>query len=284
MHGTVAAGCVGQPRRSTPRHVPPTSKGRHAVSAATTPATGRRAARGAASQREDNWQAVTGLDGVVSPPPPPQIPPARRGMVIVPGAGAASVPASANAGGRDATDASVLALAGTEEAAAALCGFANRQGYAPSPSPAVGATWLTGTAATAAAPTAATNRASNTPGAPLREADQPSEAGKCERGVAAADGGAAPAAWQPAPIQEAPVAVAQRAVQHSSATSTGCTTASVGARSSAAVGYAPFPAARSPATEPRGIAAQRRRFCRMAAFAGRATTAAPANKRRRFAA
>jgi len=62
----------------------------------------------------------------------------------------------------------------------------------------VGAAWSTGTAATAAAPTAATNRRSNTPGAPLRVAEWPSEAGKGERGVAAADGGAAPAARQPA--------------------------------------------------------------------------------------
>ena len=145
----------------------------------------------------------------------------------------------------------MLALSVAEEAAAAFCASARRRGYAPSPSAAVGAVWWTGTAATAVTPTAATNRESNTPDAPLRVADQPYEARKGERDVAAAEGGAAPAARQPAPRQAAPVAVAQRTVPRSGATSAGCTTASVRAGARAVVGYAPFPAARSPALKPR---------------------------------
>jgi len=137
---------------------PPTNKGRHAVSAPTTPATGRRAARSAAPQRGDDRPAVTGLGGVVSPTQPLQMPPAGGGMVVAPGAGAASVPASANDEGRDATGASVLALAGVEEAAAAFYASSHRRGHTPSPSVAVAAARSTGTAATAAAPTAATNR------------------------------------------------------------------------------------------------------------------------------
>jgi len=271
--GGVRWGSQGVPRPGTP---PPTNKGRHAVSADTTAATGRRAARGAAPQREDDKRAVTGLGGVVSPPSPPQMPPAGGGMVIATGTGAAFVPSSANAGGHDVKGASVLALAGAEEAAPAICASANSRGYAPSPSAAVGAAWSTGTAATDAAPTAATNRGSNTPGAPLRVAYQPAEAGKGERGVAAAYGGAAPAARQPAPLQSAPVAVAHRAVLRSAATSAVCSKASVGAGARAAVGYAPSPAARSPAPEPRGNAAQRRRLRGVAAVAGRKTAAAPA--------
>ena len=86
------------------------------------------------------------------------------------------------------------------------------------------------------------------------------------------------------PLQSAPVAVAQRAVPRSAATSAGCTMASVGAGARAAVGYAPFPAPRSPAPKPRENAAQGRRFCGVAAVAGRATAAAPATKRGGFAA
>ena len=121
-------------------------------------------------------------------------------MIFAPWAGAACVPASANAGGRDAMGVFVLALAGAEEVAAALCACANRQGYTPSPSVAMPAARSTGTAATATPPTAATNGGSNTPGTPLEVADQPAAAGKDDRGVAADDGGAAPAARQPAPL------------------------------------------------------------------------------------
>jgi len=88
--GAVRWGSQGVPRPGTPPH---TNKGCHAVSAATSPATGRRAARGAAPQREDDCPAVTGLGGVVSPPPPPQNPPAGGGLLVAPGASAASVPA-----------------------------------------------------------------------------------------------------------------------------------------------------------------------------------------------
>jgi len=144
----------GVPRPGTS---PPTNKGRHAVSATTTPATGRRAARSATPQRGDDRPAVMGLGGVVSPPPPPQMLPAGGGMVVAPGAGAASIPASANAGGLDATGASVLTLAGAEEAAAACCASTNWRGYTPSPSAAVAAAQSTGTVGTATAPTAATN-------------------------------------------------------------------------------------------------------------------------------
>jgi len=48
-----------------PGTTPFTNKGRHAVFAATTPATGRRAARSAAPLRGDDRPAVTGLGGVV---------------------------------------------------------------------------------------------------------------------------------------------------------------------------------------------------------------------------
>jgi len=88
--GAVRWGSQGVPRHDTS---PPTNKVRHGVSAATSLATGRRAARGAAPQREDDWPAVTELGGVVSPPQPPQMPPAGGCVVIAPRAGAASVPA-----------------------------------------------------------------------------------------------------------------------------------------------------------------------------------------------
>jgi len=102
--------------------------------------------------------------------------------------------------------------------------------------------------------------------------------------VAAADSGAARAARQPAPLQAAPVAVAHRAVTRLAATSGGCTMASVGAGARAAVRYAPFPAPRSPAPKARENAAQGRRFCGVAAVAGRETAAAPATKQMGFAA
>ena len=131
----------GVPHPGTPF---PTKKGRHAVSAANTPATGCRAASSAALHRGDDRPEVTGLGGVVAPPPPPQIPPASGGMVIAPGTDAAFVPASAYAGGRDSTGASVLALAGVDAPAAACCASANRRGYTPSPSAAVAAARSTG--------------------------------------------------------------------------------------------------------------------------------------------
>ena len=160
----------GVPRLGRP---PPTNKGRHAVSAATNPATGRRAAHSAAPQREDDRPAVTGLGGVVSPPPPPQKPAADGGMVVARRVGAASIPASANAGGLEATGAFVLALAGAEEAAAACFASANRRGYTPSPSAAVAAVRSTGTVATATAPTAATNHGLNMPAAPATRHSAP---------------------------------------------------------------------------------------------------------------
>jgi len=66
--GEVRWGSLGVARPSTP---PLTNKGRRAVSAATTPATGRRAALSAAQQRGDARPALTRLGGVVSPPQPP---------------------------------------------------------------------------------------------------------------------------------------------------------------------------------------------------------------------
>ena len=86
--GAVSWGSQGVPRPGTSC---PTNKGRHAVSAATSLATGRRAARGAAPQREYDWPAVMELGGVVSPSPPPQRPPAGCCVVVAPRAGAASV-------------------------------------------------------------------------------------------------------------------------------------------------------------------------------------------------
>jgi len=84
--GGVRWGSQGVALPGTP---PPTNKGRHAVSAATTLSTGRRDARSAAPQRGDDRPAVTGLGGVVSPSQPPQMPPAGGGIVVAPGAGAA---------------------------------------------------------------------------------------------------------------------------------------------------------------------------------------------------
>jgi len=86
--GAVSWGSQGVPRPGTSC---PTNKGRHAVSAATSLATGRRAARGAAPQREYDWPAVMELGRVVSPSPPPQRPPAGCCVVVAPRAGAASV-------------------------------------------------------------------------------------------------------------------------------------------------------------------------------------------------
>ena len=99
------------------------------------------------------------------------------------------------------------------------------------------------------------------PGAPLGVADQLAESESGDQCVAAGDDEAASAARQPAPLLAAPVDAAQRVVPRSTATSAGCTTASVEAGARAAVLYAPFLAARLPAPQSRGNAAQRRRFC-----------------------
>ena len=262
----------GVPRPGTP----PTTKGRHAVSAATILATGRRAARSAAPQRGENLPSVTELDGGVSQPPPSQMPPAGGCMVLAPGAGVASIPAFTNAGGLDTTGASVLVVAGAQEAAAACCASANRRRYTPSSSAAVAAARSTGTVSTSTAPTAATKRGLNMPGAPLGVADQPAEAGNGDRCVAAGDGGAAAAVQQSVPLQAAPVAAAQRAVPRQTATSAGSTTTSVGEGARLAVWYASVLAARSQALKPRGNAAQRRRFRGAVEVAGRAKAAATA--------